>query len=375
MSRLILFFVLLNCFVLLVSCDCKAKSVCFEKDFQCTNPTLPGFCSQNLYCKNDSNPISSTNVCSDFEKCSSDSNSNTCKNKNLGEFCTQGICQVLTNQPKGGQCYTNENCASNFCNNGVCAQNDKCKKDSECDKNNYCWKAFEMLEVGICTIRIKENEKCEISNSCDLGLTCGNGKCIQPFTGNENDICIPTKKNEPYREFCNYEKNLYCGVVGNTNKCIPYDQSKRKCQLDSDCQTPLEICKCDSTNVKGEGTCVPRINITSQCQKDISSYLTCMKPGGGEFLSYYDYFACSERLCDFQKSCLVNEYEEMDCFSNSQLICPKDISSTNSSTPSPKPSETPETPEPTNSTSPSETPSTTPSPGTKKPVEDSDDNF
>jgi len=275
-------------------------------------------CAAGLYCRRaaDSNRNTTTNqfdgTCVTAarlgEACSNDVGSGTslgCFDANFPNsiYCDDplangnGTCRYSAIYVPGEQCTTTSTifndveggCVINACTGGSCpvtAAGGPCRNSnaSTCAFNTYCDFTNPVNGNGQCTARKSKGVLCDATGQdyeCDQLLICttrggllDTPTCLDPFTGNEGDMCSDVKDCKAGL-LCNQNDNV-CAKPSPYKK--DFCQSGTDCQFGFDCECLFEISG-DKLAERG-GRCTDKTSITQteinkwtkfqQCAKDTS---------------------------------------------------------------------------------------------------------
>ncbi|KAJ3442507.1 dd-gdca protein [Anaeramoeba flamelloides] len=320
------------CYNQLLNLEC-CKQTNFTESYYLNNGLDCGTCpyqitysTVNGYCEKTNN---TSYECYDNLWC----NNNKCQEDNTGSNCTDGTecyggicvnqkCSVM--KTNGDSCQVNAECYSNNCTSGICRGkpfNTDCSPynlgGNDCDKGLYCdsqtskctpeltentecfthlspyfmeWKLI--CQAGyICDLNLHktsgvckkyfyggEGDSCGMSETCQLGLACQDGKCSKTFS--------KCNKNS---KFCPFGYNCECNQDKNTGNCIQV--------ANTDCQSEasvLNLCQrymnCPYEPLGGNGTC-----IFEKCYDQLRGFECCLQLNNDD--SYFPHTGMNCQSC------------------------------------------------------------------------------
>jgi hypothetical protein len=189
---------------------------------------LSQLCTKTTYGKNGTYCDGDTKRCKIYSTCSKE---NLCKNSDINDPCQEDTDCFLSKEknikcinnkcirPKynGFECFSNEECFSNFCSNNYCSSKDlnSCNPESfnGCDEGFFCSKQ------GHCTESLLQNQNCsnvffnsDIKPILQLDGSNFMSVCKPGFiclgTNNSDQKCVPYR-NAKINEKCNFERNSH----------------------------------------------------------------------------------------------------------------------------------------------------------------------
>ncbi|KYQ99666.1 disintegrin-like protein [Tieghemostelium lacteum] len=236
----------------------------------------------------------------------------TC-NGTSGEFCVQGICQVIkglagdpcyylnySTDPKIDTCKYGLQCSDL---NAKCIRDvnlecvsEQCPFGQSCDANGDC---VASPSVGEECVEAEEPLQCETGSFCHRNSTASKNYCYKSFSTANGGECSNTI--QPYGYQCNINEKEWC-FLGNCEKYSDYNQITN-CGMGTECYSEgfYEVCQCNST---GEGNCEPLLQFTPSCAIAVKNMDDCIIDNQCKgYESICALSKCATQYCNYGKEC------------------------------------------------------------------------
>ena len=159
--------------------------------------------------------------CQDGEKCNEKTNENS-------------QCEPITSLlHEGESCTQGTECISGICSDNKCstlADGETCNNSKECAIGSYCSKSNKCAQLlG------KDADCTDDVNSCGLGLTCSNNKCVVLYSLDNGELADNALACKSTMRFQNEIESIkYCGQINTVEECNNQDHGSFTATLKGD---------------------------------------------------------------------------------------------------------------------------------------------